>query len=53
MLLKNYCYAHNVLYEVQLPFFGWKYNELSKIAFFLSKSKKAKTFGEKSVEILS
>ncbi len=52
-VLKNYCYAWKELYPIQLPFYGWKFNELSKLSFYLSKGKKAKIFGEKAVEILS
>lgn len=53
MKLDKYWYSNVIKNELELPFIGWKYNELSKLSFHLDKCKKAEIFSEKALSILS
>ena len=52
-LLKFYVKNHNKWFEIQIPSFGFKINELSRFAVKLGKGKKARKYCEEAWEKLS
>lgn len=52
-LLKFYLRNYEKWYKIEIPSFGFKYNELSKLALIMKKGKKAKKYAELAWKYLS